>query len=176
MVASTTIALSGTNLVTLEKPERLRDETISRSTTGLMQLGSLVSGSSAVLTVPKVPSISAQLGSRWTDYVSRRLAQLRRGEGDFTGLMRPTNDVIERARSVSASLFQHDTPTPSVVPSEDGEVRFFWHKAGWMLEIIVGLEDVSIWAHQPSSGEDWSGSLAEFRPQVSGLLELLAKD
>jgi hypothetical protein len=171
-LVGTTVVFSGTNLIAVEDSEILRPAQFSHVSPNLVSLNSalLVSPSRAY-----VQSISAQEDSRWIHYVSRRLAQLRHGEGDFTGLQQPSHAVIESARSVAKSLFHADTPAPSVVPSEDGEIRFFWHKSGWMLEIVVGSEEVSIWAHQPSSGDEWSGSLADFRPQVSDLLESLAR-
>jgi hypothetical protein len=115
-------------------------------------------------------------GSRWHDYVSRRLAQLRCGEGDFTGLQQPTAGVIDRAQNVAAELFQAQTATPSVVPSEDGEVLFVWRRAGWDLEIAVGADDVTVWAYERSSGDVWSGSLIELRHRLVALLVHISRD
>jgi hypothetical protein len=111
--------------------------------------------------------------SRWRRYVDRRLSQLERGEGDFTGLQRPINAVVERARVISNTLFRADTPTPSVVPSEDGNIQFIWHKAGWELEIEVASEEVNVWARCGASGAVFYGSLGELQEWVMGLLELL---
>jgi hypothetical protein len=116
------------------------------------------------------PVEPVQAKSRWRGYVTARLAKLSRGEGDFTGLMQPSEEVVERARILAASLFSHNTPTPSVVPGEDGEVLFIWRKSGWEIEIEVGDEGVSVWAHELPSGVTYSGSLGELRPTVSALL------
>jgi hypothetical protein len=116
-----------------------------------------------------------QSTSRWRDYVSLRLSRLRRGDGDFTGLTQPTEEIVRRARNVT-SLFKANTPTPSVVPSEDGDILFIWQKAGWELEIEVGSEEVSAWLHERSSGAISSGSLAELWPSISSILARLALD
>src|SRR5574342_1364560 len=112
--------------------------------------------------------------SRWAGYVSRRLNELSKAGGDFTGLVRPPNDVIMRAHGVAADLLAAETPTPSVVPSEHGEVLFVWHWAGWTLEIEVGQEDVSVWAFDRASGAMWSGPLAKLRSEVLALLLSMA--
>jgi hypothetical protein len=112
--------------------------------------------------------------SRWYRYVSKRLRELQAGEYDFTGFQVPTAEVVELARDVAATLFKPETPTPSVVPSEDGDVLYIWHKAGWDLELDVGLEGVTVWAHDRSAGREWYGSLEELRAGVAGLLGFLA--
>ncbi len=112
--------------------------------------------------------------SRWHRYVSRRLIELRNGEHDFTGFQVPSAEVIERARFLANSIFEPEHPTPSVVPSEEGDVLYIWHKAGWDLEIDVGLEEISVWVHNRRTGKEWYGSLEELRAPVAELLDSLA--
>lgn len=103
-------------------------------------------------------------------YAAERLAQLERGEGDFTDLQRPAPEVIRRARDVAARLLQPGTPTPSVVPSELGEVLFVWHKAGWTVDVEVGAEETSVVAYAHRSGTMWGGPVDELWPKVSEVL------
>jgi hypothetical protein len=112
--------------------------------------------------------------SRWYGYVSRRLRELRDGKYDFTGFEIPSSEVIEQARFVAMSLFRPDTPTPSVVPSEEGDVLYVWHKSGWDLEIDVGPEATVVWAHERNTGGEWYGALENLRAEVVNLLDYLA--
>jgi hypothetical protein len=122
-----------------------------------------------------VPAIDfSRSDSRWYRYVSKRLRELQAGKYDFTGFQVPTAAVVELARDVANSLFRPQTPTPSVVPSEDGDILYIWHKAGWDLEIGVGPEGTAVWAHDRSAGREWYGSLEELRVGVASLLDFLA--
>ena len=108
-------------------------------------------------------------GQRWYQYVTERLNQLERGEGDFTGLKRPSKEIVDVARTFANSFFTYYTPTPSVVPDEDGNVVFVWHKSGRKLEIIVGLEDVTVWVFEVGSKVMKSGTFAELWPTILDL-------
>jgi hypothetical protein len=122
-----------------------------------------------------VPAIDfSRSDSRWYRYVSKRLRELGAGEYDFTGFQIPTTEVVELARGVANNLFRPQTPTPSIVPSEDGDILYIWHKAGWDLEIDVGLGGTTVWAHDRSAGREWYGSLEELRVGVANLLDFLA--
>jgi hypothetical protein len=115
--------------------------------------------------------------SRWDAYVTRRLDELERGEGDFTDLKRPSAAAVTHARQVAAQVFRDTTPTPSVVPDEDGNVLFVWHKSGIDAEIWVWEEDsAGVWVHDRGTGEMWSGSLADHQGCcVRRLLDALEK-
>jgi hypothetical protein len=112
--------------------------------------------------------------SRWHKYVYRRIQELKNGEDDFSELPQPASFVIDRAWQVATRVLHPNTPTPSVVPSEDGNVVFVWHKARWDLEIEVGPEEVTVWAHSRNTGEMFSGTLDEQAERLSGLLDFLA--
>jgi hypothetical protein len=112
--------------------------------------------------------------SRWRSYVLQRIGELRKGTGDFTGLRKPSALVVDRAWLLATVLFRSDTPTPSVIPSEDGEVLYVWHKAGWDLEISVGSEEIAVWAYDRNGGTTFSGSFAEERARLLDLLGFLA--
>jgi hypothetical protein len=102
---------------------------------------------------------------RWGAYVAQRLGELDRGEGDFTGLQRPGRDTIRRANFVATALFAPTTPTPSVVPGEEGEVCFVWHKAGWSMQITVPTRpgQTRVWAYRAATETTFSGPMEEFR-------------
>lgn len=113
-------------------------------------------------------------GQRWFDYVSKRLNELERGDGDFTGLKRPPKEVIDNARAFANSFFTYYTPTPSVIPDEDGNIEFIWVKGGWHLEILVSPdEEVFVWMQHIRSGELKEGSMDKFWPFI---LQLWMKD
>lgn len=96
------------------------------------------------------------------------------GEDEFTELPRPSTFVVNRAWQIATSILRPEAPTPSVVPSADGNVVFVWHKALWDLEIEVGSEETTIWAHDRNTGTMFSGSLDEQRVRLSSLLDFLA--
>jgi hypothetical protein len=99
--------------------------------------------------------------SRQGPYVARRLGELERGEGDYTGLKRPSAATVARAREVAVRTFRDSTPAPSVVPDEDGNVLFIWHRNGIEAEIAAGEDCVSVWAHHRDTEAEWWGSLEE---------------
>ncbi len=116
----------------------------------------------------------SRTSSRWYRYVTKRLRELQDGEYDFTDLQVPTSQVVQRARDVANNLFRPETPTPSVVPSGEGDVLYIWHKAGWDLEIDVGPEGTAVWARDRHAGRELYGSLEEQQAWVSSLLDFLA--
>lgn len=113
--------------------------------------------------------------SRWRNYVEQRLGELSVGAHNFTGLRVPSRHVVDLARHVAQDWFYPDTPTPSVLPSEGGEVLFVWHKAGWDLEISVGPGGAEVWAYDRGSGKELSGSLEELGYATSRVLMRLAQ-
>ena len=94
--------------------------------------------------------------TRWGTYVSQRLGEMERGEGDYTGLRQPSAATVAHARKVAAETFRDTTPTPSVVPDDEGAVLFVWRKNGMDVEIAVTEDGASIWAHHRASGQMWS--------------------
>src|SRR5690348_1617767 len=118
------IALSGTNVVVHEPPNRQRSGRLGLSAAETASAGG---ANRIILTSKDVSHVEAvQVESRWRDYVTGRLGQLTRGDGDFSGLTQPTVEVLEKARHVSISLFPADVPAPSVIPTEEGGVSFVW--------------------------------------------------
>jgi hypothetical protein len=113
--------------------------------------------------------------SRWHKYVTQRIEELRTAQYDFTGLKIPSKHAIDLAWAVATTFFKANTPSPSVVPSEDGDVMFVWHRAGWDLEIEVGPEEIELWAHDRHAGTVFSGSLAEQQERFSSLLNYMAQ-
>ena len=90
--------------------------------------------------------------SRWGAYVERRLGELERGEGDYTGLRRPSAVTVAHARKVTET-FRDTTPTPSVVPTADGGIDFVWRKNGYDVELSVTGEDSEFWARCRPTGQ-----------------------
>ena len=90
--------------------------------------------------------------SRWGAYVEQRLGELERGEGDWTGLQRPSALTVAHARKVT-ELFRDTTPTPSVVPTADGSIDFVWSKNGYWVELTVTEQASEFWAHCRPTGQ-----------------------
>jgi len=112
----------------------------------------------------------ARSSSRWYRYVTRRLAELSSGKFSRSGMPLPPNSACAHALQVAEGLFDANTPTPSVVPSESGTVLFVWRSGPLDLEIEVGPEETAVWAYDRPHGEVWSGQLEDRRANVSELL------
>lgn len=114
--------------------------------------------------------------ARWNRYVVQRLEELRVGAFDFTGLQVPSEQVVDQAWMIASTTFHLDTPPPSVLPSEEGEVLFIWHKSGWDIQINVGPEETTVWTHDRSSGAEFWGSLVSQQKELANLLNILGRD
>lgn len=133
------------------------------------------SSSSAYDASASATDIRLAVVPRWSRYVERRLKEIRSGAHDFTGLQVPSSQVVDLARQLAWNWFYPDTPTPSVLPSENGDVLYVWHKAGWDVEICVGREGIEIWAYHRGSGSELRGSMEELGYATSKLLMKLAQ-
>lgn len=173
------IVLAGTNLLLPPSYGAVgREAEIS-------SLGNTITYSAAVPTSVTIKSIRSganeatrafmPTGIRWNSYVARRLAVLRSGSGDFTGLKVPSSWVVDRAWAVANSYFRPNTPPPSVVPTEGGNVLFLWRKFGWELHVEIGSEETTVWAYHRKSRRSWSGSVEEQRPEFYSLLGMLGQ-
>jgi hypothetical protein len=171
-----TAILGGTNLQAQGPVDafKLQFTTDFRSSTS-----AILATLTGAVSIPISPQNASDLeklksDSRWHKYVYERIQELQNGEDDFSELPQPASFVIDRAWQVATRVLHPDTPSPSVVPSDDGDVVFVWHKARWDLEIEVGPEEVTVWAHSRNTGEMFSGTLDEHLERVSGLLDFLA--
>lgn len=176
------VLIAGTNILPLHTGSILSDPWTTYSyqqilnnpfsaATNEIGFGFLDETANSVTRIPPEKAIG-----RWFKYVARRLSAFRAGVGDFTGLRIPTPWVINRAWLVAENYFLPDTPPPSVVPTEDGDVLFIWHKAGWELQIEAGSEGVTAWARNRRSGETWSGSLDARQAELHGLFHLFGQN
>lgn len=170
------LAVSGTNLKVRPSVDAFSSyyTTAGRaSPTGV--LANTTAPSSVLLDTPSKENIeNSRSDSRWHGYVSQRIEELR-AESDYVPeFPRPTSYVVDRAWQLATSFLQPETPTPSVVPSAEGNVVLVWHKARWDLEIEIGPEETKVWAHDRNTGTMFSGSLGEQLERVSHLLDFLA--
>ncbi|SRR6266700_4951489 len=175
-VAAVTLVV-GTNLMPLGIPYLSQQEHVPPAQVVADPFASATSRSSIAATsaLELATRTRTKQISRWNNYVVQRLEELRAGMYDFTGLKVPSEDVIDRAWTVAVNLFRPDTPTPSVVPSEEGDVVFIWRKAFWDLEIDISSGESMVWAHNRRTGEMWSGLLSERQARASELLASLAR-
>jgi hypothetical protein len=175
-VGTLTIAgatLTGTNLKVIE-PADILANTLQVVTSGLERVFAdaatrgILPDNSIVLILRE----TARANSRWYRYVTRRLAELSSGKFGTSGMPQPPNSACTRALLVAESLFNTNTPTPSVTPSESGTVLFVWRSQALELEIEIGPEETAVWAYDRPHGEVWSGQLESRRANVSELLAL----
>ena len=111
--------------------------------------------------------------SRWMSYVYLRLESLLLNpDPEFNPY--PTQEDIQAAWRVVQDVLRPETPTPSVVPSEDGGIQFVWHKAGWDIELDVDAWDASVWVRSRRTGEMWLLPLDEARQRFSEIMSELA--
>jgi hypothetical protein len=137
-------------------------------------LANVTAPSSMLLDMPRLEDVEvSRSDSRWQGYVSQRIEELRAAADYVPEFPRPSPFVVDRAWQLATSLLQPETPTPSVVPSADGNVVFVWHKARWDLEIEVGPEETTVWAHDRNTGTMFSGLLDDQLERVSHLLDFL---
>ena len=114
--------------------------------------------------------------SRWFRYVWRRLDQLESGENrDDPEESYPTPQTVSYAREVAQILFKPRTPTPSVVPGDNGGVAFVWHKGGLDIELSVDEDEVCVWIYARESERYWAGSLAKGLPLFNDVLNYLER-
>lgn len=111
--------------------------------------------------------------TRWGTYVGQRLDEIGRGEGreHWEGKW-PSPGTVDGARYVAGRAFPDGAPTPSVVPTEDGEVAFIWRKAGWDIEVTC-LEGCysTVSAHFRAGGRDGiEGNLSDLLPRFRELM------
>lgn len=110
----------------------------------------------------------------WHTYVYQRIQEILSDDEDYPEFVRPTSFVINRAWNIATKILRRDAPTPSVVPSDEGAIVLVWHKARWDLEIEIGIQEETVWAHDRNTGAMFSGSLEEQLERVSAVLEFLA--
>jgi hypothetical protein len=113
---------------------------------------------------------------RWFNYVKRRLDELEQADDvdDEDTYPKPPLETILKAWETGCRLFKSNTPTPSVVPSDEGGIEFAWHKYGWDLVISIVSRGTLVWARNRTLGENWSYPLEERYEKVQGILESLA--
>ncbi len=114
---------------------------------------------------------------RWFTYLKRRLDYLQdypvSDASDEDAYPKPPEETVKRAWDVACQLFDTDTPTPAVVPADEGGVEFAWHKNGWDLVISALPEETLVWARNRSLGERWSSGLFEQWGRVRSILGTL---
>lgn len=106
----------------------------------------------------------------WLPYVIDRLNVIA-GSPDADDV---NSGALGRVLEVLRQLLRSDTPTPSVVPCEDGGIQCVWHKAGWDLEVDVLVAETTVWARERSTGTTWGGPLADYREDTELVLKTLS--
>lgn len=99
--------------------------------------------------------------SQWKPYVYRRLVEMQLRRVAFEPAEYPSEETLWRAWHLINSILDSDTPTPSVVPGDEGGVRLVWHKGDWDTELEIEANDVFVWARNHRTGETWHGGLGD---------------
>lgn len=149
-------------------------------------LGELSTGSGFVVRLENAPdgeSLNVRTNNcpdgtpRWFNYVERRLNYLENytssGPDEEGSYPEPPSETIKETWRIVHNLFDGTTPTPTVVPAEEGGVQLTWHKHGWDLVISVLPEETSVWARNRLVGENWSLPLSEHFEKVRSILQNL---
>lgn len=107
---------------------------------------------------------------RWLGHIVDRLNSIA-SSPDVDGV---DPAAIGRVLKVLWGLLRVDTPTPSVVPCENGGIQCVWHKAGWDLELDIFADETTVWAREREGNLSWSGSLGDYREDTELVLKTLA--
>jgi hypothetical protein len=170
------VALAPANLHAAPPMDILRQETVMRAPANDRLLANTAGQSVAIdrgiITVSRALGLAT---SRWHGYVIRRLAELASGQYSYYQEPLPVTAACERALREAEGLFRPNTPTPSVVASDDGNVMFIWRSAVLELEIEIGSEETAVWAYDRRGGTVWSGLLEDRRAEFLGLLDSLTR-
>jgi hypothetical protein len=108
-------------------------------------------------------------------YVRERMAQMYQRSA-FELQPYPQPWLISAALGRAWSLVSPGVPTPSVVPSEDGNVSLIWHKGGWDIEVEFGEFGTDVWAVHRAGDQTWHGALEERSDELQELLRSMNED
>lgn len=113
---------------------------------------------------------------RWGPYVLSRFAALQEeaAAGALAGI---TTEALERARRMAEDLLPTNSPTPSVIPSGEGNgLCLVWHKGDWDIEVDLVEGDDSVWARNGVSGETVYDELSAGRGQLVQILQAISEE
>jgi hypothetical protein len=88
----------------------------------------------------------------------------------------PPDWLIQSAWNRAWQLILPGMPTPSVVPSEDGNVALVWHKRGWDAEVEFGPSETDVWAANRDGTSTVEGTDAEALKALAVVLRELEAD
>ncbi len=101
--------------------------------------------------------VPALAGPRWLGEVVTRLERLRPGRCEEAV---PEQVLVEALQELMRFL-PADATAPAVGPTGNGGVQFEWHRGGWDVEVEFHHGDAHAWMENCSTGERWSGALAD---------------
>lgn len=111
---------------------------------------------------------------RWGPYVLSRFAALQEeaAAGALAGI---TTAALERARRMAEDMLPSNSPTPSVIPSGEGNgLCLVWHKGDWDIEVDLVEGDDSVWARNSVSGETLYDELSAGRGRLAQILQAIS--
>ena len=105
---------------------------------------------------------------RWQPYVSARFRAL----AEFSGQEGyPSLEMLTGALRRIETLLHPTTPTPSVIPGEDGTVELIWQRLGRDLQIVLGDEEGDwFWTRDRETQALEEGPLEDLRDVLRDLL------
>lgn len=103
--------------------------------------------------------------SRWQPYVAERLIAIQ-----SSGASSLSFEELSEIWSLLRRTLPISAPTPSVTPANSRSIHLFWHKKGWVIEVMVGVcNECSVSIH---SASDY-GSYGTLESQRGTLVRLL---
>ncbi len=114
--------------------------------------------------------IQSSVGPAWLAEVVARLERLRPGHCEEAV---PDEVLVDALRALTEFL-PLDAPAPAVAPTGQGGLQFEWHRGGWDVEVEFHQADAYAWAENLTSGERWSGPLAEHLEDLRTMMRVVA--
>lgn len=116
-----------------------------------------------------------RVAERWTEYVYGRLDRLKSDADKEGNKSYPNSATVDLARRLAETLFDQNTPTPSVVPGESGGDCLCSAQGDIDVEIEVGSEETTLWAFAQKQGWSANGLLRDKSPLAKSILRYLAR-
>ncbi len=121
-----------------------------------------------VATMDASPGERRLPNARWRPHVTDRFRALAESS-DLEGY--PSLEVLNEALQRIEFLLHPTTPTPSVLPGEDGTVELIWQRLGRDLQIVLGDEEGDwFWTRDRKTMDREGGPLEDLRDVLRDLL------
>lgn len=112
---------------------------------------------------------------KWIDYLVKRLNELARIDYSWPDeLLPPSFELLQGALKEASLFMPTDCPSPSVLPTPEGNVQFVWHKGGRDIEVDFTPTETTVWVRDRTTGTTWDGALGDRKHELFELLEQIS--